>query len=152
MGFNSGFKGLKRHFNVYVCILGAGREFLIFRRPFVSNFLLTCKPNIRIILHIEVCMKSDDLYKFHCINKLAITSLYKEILMEILHSVQKCTSFLPCQQRLANTRWNASKRLCRCDCLFSCTVPKWQTMCRPTARRNVDATMAPHNCHLNGAK
>jgi len=106
----------------------------------------------KIILHIEVCTKSDDLYHFHCINKLVITCVCKKRLMEALNPVQCCISFLPCQQRLANTQCNASRKLCRCDCLFPCTVPKWQTMRRPIARRNVDVTMALHNCHLNGAK
>jgi len=71
--------------------------------------------------------------------------------MEALNPVQCCISFLPCQQRLAITQCNASRRLFRCD-WFSCTVPKWQTIRRPIARRNVDASMALHNCHLNGAK
>jgi len=72
--------------------------------------------------------------------------------MESLNHVQRCISFLPCPQRLANTQCNASRKLCRCACLCSCAVPKWQTKRRPTARRSVDVIMAPHNCHLNGAK
>jgi hypothetical protein len=82
---------------------------------------------------------------------LVITSAYKNRLMEALNPVQLYISFLPCQHRLANTQCNASRRLRRAFS-FSCTVPKWQIMRRPTARRNVDVTTAPHSRHLNGAK